>query len=99
MKTKSDIVEVNVEAAQKRWGQLSSEAQGNLESLIKEFRLSVSCGDLLLLNHGWYVTHAGLLRLARRKHCTGIGVSPVSKFCAPSSQRWAFKATVYKSHL
>jgi hypothetical protein len=57
----------------------------------------VSHGDLLLLNRGWYVTHAGLLRLARRKHCTGIRVSPVDKFCDPSSQRWAFKATVYRS--
>jgi hypothetical protein len=57
----------------------------------------VSHGDLLLLNHGWYVTHAGLLRLARRKHCSGVGVSPVNKFCNPTSQHWAFKATVYKS--
>jgi hypothetical protein len=68
-----------------------------LASLIKEHQLSVSHGDLLLLNRGWYVTHAGLLRLARRKHCTGIRVSPVDKFCDPSSQRWAFKGTVYRS--
>jgi hypothetical protein len=69
----------------------------SLASLIKEHQLSVSHGDLLLLNRGWYVTHAGLLRLARRKHCTGIRVSPVDKFCDPSSQRWAFKGTVYRS--
>jgi hypothetical protein len=71
--------------------------QSSLESLIKEHHLSVSHGDLLLLNSGWYVTHTGLLRLARRKRCTGIGVSPVVKFCDPGSQRWAFKATVYRS--
>jgi hypothetical protein len=69
----------------------------SLASLIKEHQLSVSHGDLLLLNRRWYVTHAGLLRLARRKHCTGIRVSPVDKFCDPSSQRWAFKGTVYRS--
>jgi hypothetical protein len=69
----------------------------SLASLIKEHQLSVSHGDLLLLNRGWYVTHAGLLRLARRKHCTGIRVSPVDKFCDPSSHRWAFKGTVYRS--
>jgi len=69
----------------------------SLAFLIKEHQLSVSHGDLLLLNRGWYVTHAGLLRLARRKHCTGIRVSPVDKFCDPGSQRWAFKGTVYRS--
>jgi len=69
----------------------------SFEFLIKEHRLSVSHGDLLLLNHCCYVTHAGLLRIARRKHCIGIRVSPVNKFCDPSSQRWAFRATVYRS--
>ena len=69
----------------------------SLASLINENQLSVSHGDLLLLNRGWYVTHAGLLRLARRKHCAGIRVTPVDKFCDPGSQRWAFKGTVYKS--
>ena len=87
----------NVDAAQERWGPLCLDLLSRLESLTKEHQLSVSHGDLLLLNRGWYVTHAGLLRLARRRHCTGIRVAPVDKFCDPSSQRWAFKATVYRS--
>jgi hypothetical protein len=52
---------------------------------------------LIYLDNGWYATHAGLLRLARRNRCAGIHVQPVASFCDPSSQRWAFKATVYKS--
>lgn len=35
--------------------------------------------------------------LARRHRCAGIHVRPASNFCDPSSQRWAFEATVYKS--
>ena len=97
MKTRPSEVQADLETAREKWGPLSPELLSSLESLIKEHQLSVSQGDLLLLNHGWYVTHAGLLRLARRKHCTGIGVSPVDKFCDPISQRWMFKATVYRS--
>jgi hypothetical protein len=57
----------------------------------------VGAGDLIFLNNGWYVTHTGLLGLARRNRCAGINVRPVSDFCDPSAQRWAFEATVYKS--
>jgi hypothetical protein len=63
----------------------------------KRYRLSVESGDLLLLDGHWYVTHSGLIRLARRNHCAGIHVEPVVQFSDPSTSRWAFKATVYKS--
>jgi hypothetical protein len=65
--------------------------------LIQEHKLSVKHGDILLLSGGWYVTHSGLLRIARRERCIGIQVSPVHRFCDRSAERWAFKATVYKS--
>jgi hypothetical protein len=97
MKTKPNTIQADLEIAREKWGPLTPEMLSSLAALIKEHQLSVSHGDLLLLNHGWYVTHAGLLRLARRKHCTGIMVSPVDKFCDPTSQRWAFKGTVYRS--
>jgi hypothetical protein len=51
----------------------------------------------MLLDGKWYVTHSGLLSVARRKHCTGIQVRPALEFCNPSASRWAFEATVYKS--
>jgi hypothetical protein len=63
----------------------------------KRYRFSVETGDLLWLDGHWYVSHSGLIRLARRNHCAGIHVEPVSEFSDPSTSRWAFKATVYKS--
>jgi len=63
----------------------------------KRYRFSVENGDLLWLDGHWYVSHSGLIRLARRNHCSGIHVEPVSEFSDPSTSRWAFKAIVYKS--
>jgi hypothetical protein len=65
--------------------------------LAKRYRFSVESGDLLWLDGHWYVTHSGLIRLARRNHCAGIHVEPVAQFSDPATSRWAFKATVYKS--
>jgi hypothetical protein len=62
----------------------------------KEFEWSVALGDLILLDNKWYVTHAGLLRLAQRRHCAGIKVQQVPQFCDPVAGRWVFKATLYK---
>jgi hypothetical protein len=69
----------------------------SLRELLHSSLLSIASGDVLYLGDRWYVTHAGLLRLARKNQCTGIDVRPISKFCDPAASRWAFKATVYKS--
>jgi len=63
----------------------------------KRYGFSVQAGDLLCLDGNWYVTHSGLLRLARRAKCAGIHVEAVVEFSDPRASRWAFKATVYKS--
>ena len=63
----------------------------------KRYSFSVESGDLLWLDGHWYVTHSGLIRLARRSHCAGIHVEPVAEFSDPATSRWAFKATAYKS--
>ena len=68
-----------------------------LKELTRSFRFSVLLGDLLLLNGKWYVTHTGLIRLARRKHCAGIHVRVIPGFSDSAAQRWAFEATAYKS--
>ena len=65
--------------------------------LAKRYRFSVESGDLLWLDGHWYVTHSGLIRLARRSHCAGIHIEPVAQFSDPATSRWAFKATAYKS--
>src|SRR5215471_8699580 len=62
-----------------------------------QFGFSIAMGDLILLGHGWYVTHTGLIRIARYNRCAGIHVRPVPEFSDPRGQRWAFEATAYKS--
>jgi len=68
-----------------------------LKGLSIEHRLSVRSGDLLPLDGRWYVTHTGLLRLARRSRCAGISVDAVPALSDTSGSRWAFRATVYRS--
>ena len=87
----------NRRIARRLWGRISPTALRSLEELTTDYLLSIPSGDLLLLDGRWYVTHTGLLRLARRSRCAGINVRPVTTFSDPSSQRWAFRATVFKS--
>jgi len=68
-----------------------------LQRLTEQFELSVPAGALQLIEGRWYVTHSGLLHIATRKRCCGINVTAIPRLCDPSSSRWAFKATVYKS--
>ncbi len=80
------------------YGELFRQQRGKkLKQLGQEYGLSVGANDLLLLDGKWYVTHAGLLRLARRRSCRGIRTNIIKEFCDPAADRWVFKATVYKS--
>jgi hypothetical protein len=87
----------NIHVAQGLWPNLSPEALSALSEITIRHKLSITGGDLLYLGNGWYVTHTGLLGLARRNRCAGIHVQPVPAFCDVPTQRWAFAATVYKS--
>jgi hypothetical protein len=92
------LVRENSSAAKSQWAtRINESCMRTLRLLTISYRFSVACGDLLLLENGWYVTHAGLLRLARRRRCIGMHVEPATEFSEPSAARWAFKATVYKS--
>jgi hypothetical protein len=93
----SKAVRVNLDIARNLWGDLSKLSLKCLEDLSKRYALSIASGDLLYLERRWYVTHAGLLGIARRKRCAGIQVRPAVGFCDPAKSRWAFKATVYRS--
>ena len=97
MKRKNATVRTSISIARKTWNNLSREALIRLSEIAIQHDFSVGAGDLIYLNNGWYVTHTGLLGLACRSRCAGIHVRPASDFCDPSSQRWAFEATVYKS--
>ena len=87
----------SIRMARRIWKNLSREAIVRLREIAGQHDFSIVAGDVIYLNNGWYVTHTGLLGLARRGRCAGIHVRPVPNFCDPSSQRWAFEATVYKS--
>jgi hypothetical protein len=87
----------NAEIATKVWGNMSEIAIDTLEDLTKRYSLRITSGDLLYLAGTWYITHAGLLRIAHRRHCSGILVRPAHQFCDRAASRWTFRATVYKS--
>src|SRR6202049_1103323 len=87
----------NKKLAKSMWGELSSRALRNLRDLTDTHGLSVAAGDLQFLEGRFYVTHAGLLRIAQRNHCSGMRTTVEKGLSDPASSRWVFKATVYKS--
>ncbi len=95
MKRRNPLIRTNVKLAKAHWGQLSRFTQKMLEELTTRYALSVALGDVTYLDGRWYVTHAGLLRLASRDRCRGIRVLRVKDLCDPMAARWCFKATVY----
>ena len=70
---------------------LTTAQNERLSLLIKRHGFSPTAGDLILINRNWYVTHAGLLQLARRNRCLGIHTETVSEFCDPVAARWMVK--------
>jgi hypothetical protein len=92
------LLRKNARLARSRWPELLDRvAHQLLNALTNEHMFSLSDGDLIWLQRGWYVTHTGLIRLARRSHCAGIHTKPIADFCNPETQHWAFEAIVYKS--
>ncbi len=87
----------NCREARQKWGELSAHARAALNSFSTQFSLSIAGGDVIWLNGSWYVTHSGLLRLARRRRCAGIDVRLLKSVCDPAASRWTLKATVFKS--
>jgi hypothetical protein len=97
MKNTSSGWRTNARRARAMWGRLPSTAIESLKQLTNGFALSVGAGDLQLLDNRWYVTHSGLLRIAHRRRCSGIKTVLQDSLSDPLSNRWVFKATVYKS--
>ena len=86
----------NARRARAVWGELPSNTMFVLKEFIRRYALSVPLGDLQLLHGRWYVTHSGLLRIAKRRRCSGITTS-IDRFASDAgSRRWVFKAVVYK---
>jgi hypothetical protein len=78
-------------------GNLTSRLVRSLETLSKDFNFSLGKGELQFIDGCCYVTHTGLLRLARRRRCNGIHVEAVDSLCDSAAGRFVLKATVYPS--
>ena len=87
----------NARHARAIWGDLPKPIVHGLTSLTAEYDLSVSAGDLQLLEGRWYVTHAGLLRISTHRRCSGIRTVLEKGLSNPATARWVFRATVYKT--
>jgi hypothetical protein len=96
MKKRKLTLRSNRRLAQRTWGDLSPTLLQGLRELTGKYDLSVAMGDLHQIGGQWYVTHAGLLRTAQRKHCLGIQTCVQRAVSDPAASRWVFKATVYK---
>ncbi len=99
MKRKRDLVRIEINLARRRWFGVGAEKLAELRKLVGRYQLSIALGDVLFIDSGWYVTHAGLLRLAHRKHCSGIQTKLEKHYSDPAASRWVFKAIVYDSTL
>src|ERR1035437_6359142 len=87
----------NAKLARLLWGKPSKIALYGLKALIARYSVSIAAGDIQLLDGRWYVTHAGLLRIAQRNRCSGMRTAVDKGLSDPACNRWVFKATVYKS--
>ncbi len=95
MDKSSAVLRSNLRMAKRIWGNLPAASIGSLKELTRKHSLSVRAGEILLIDDRWYITHSGLLRIARR--CAGIQVEALTEFCDPTLSRYAFKATLYRS--
>jgi hypothetical protein len=64
---------------------------------LSAMHFDIGSGDLALLSNHWYVSHTGLLRMAKLKKCSGIHVEAVDSPCDSAANRFVLKATVYPS--
>jgi hypothetical protein len=91
------IWRTNLRRAKSIWGPIKPVALDALRQMTKLLMVSVTAGDLQFLENTWYVTHAGLLRLAKRRRCCGIKTAIEENLSNPVGDRWVFKATVFTS--
>ena len=91
------LIRHNASLVKKLYPNISRAQIQTLKDLTQQFSFSFASGDAILLENRWYVTHTGLVRLARRKRCRGIHVEAVDSLCDSAVNRFVLKATVYPS--
>ncbi len=96
-KNNLQLIRHNASLVKKLYPNITRARLQALKDLTKQFSFSFASGDVILLENGWFVTHTGLVRLARRKRCRGIHVEAVDSLCDSAANRFVLKATVYPS--
>src|SRR3954468_15037365 len=91
------LLRENAKAVKELWPNITGPQLKHLQEISNKLMFSVRSQDVLLLNGSWYVTHAGLLKLAMRKQCRAIITELSEPFWKPEKNRWVFKATVVTS--
>ena len=97
MRKKTNALRNEIVIARRIWGRISQAALDSLAHLVERFGISVSSGDVQLLDGRWYITHSGLLRISERRHCSAIKSALIERYSDPAMARWVFKAVVHKT--
>lgn len=96
MRAKPTSESENVRVAKVCWSsRLNHELLTRLRTISREHPLRVSRGELTLLDGNWFVTHAGLLRIAHEKQCLGIHVRCMTALSDPGMNHWVFRSAVF----
>ena len=93
----SKLIRQNVRAVKKLYPAVTGLQLAVLCEISRDLHLSLASGDVTMLQGKWYVTHSGLLRIAKRRRCLGITTELELGVSDPVQRRWIFRATVLKS--
>ena len=90
------LIRQNILRAKELYPALPRASFSALRDLTRGLHLSVLKGEISYVDGKWYVTHAGLLRVATSRRCHGIRTVLQERLSDPLVGRWIFKAVVYK---
>jgi hypothetical protein len=93
----SKLIRQNVRMVKKLYPVVTSLQLSVLREITRDLHLSLTRGDLTMLQGKWYITHSGLLHIASRRRCLGIATELERGVSDPVQGRWIFRATVLKS--
>ena len=97
MKAVKNSLRAEMRFARKIWPELEESRLRHLRCLLVKYKLSVLVGEITRIDNNWYVSHSGLLQLASRRKCSGIVTVLQEQLCDPATNRWVFRAIVYKA--
>jgi len=93
----SKLIRQNVRVVKKLYPAVTGLQLAVLGEISRDLHLSLTSGDVTMLQGKWYVTHSGLLRIAKRRRCLGITTELELGVSDPVQGRWIFRATVLTS--